>query len=319
MNITNPTPSTKRPFSHLIISGAWHNSETLWIALQQRGITLTFAPSQPISLSGVVLLALQDKTNVHLAATMNLAKGQWLAWNRAGDSAVSQAAYTAGAIAVLPSDTTADLLLSVLNNLTPHLPTPPVVPSSSSTYTRGQFIPLPEGHVLHIQKGIIEMTTLHPDGNSVLLGFCGIGHTLIGHGDDHCHIQLIAHTSVQATSQSWEQATRSPNFSQKLKERIAFMEAWAAMQARQHLEQRILGILGLLAEQFGTPHPQGILVDLRLTHEQLASAIGSSRITVTRILGNLRTRQLLATIKTADGDRFCLTSWQPNHHTHRPL
>lgn len=305
----------KRPFLHLIVAGDWHNAETLWAALQQPDIILTFTPYQPVPLSGVVLLILQQPTDLQWAAHMNLPKGQWLAWNRAGDSAVSQAAHAAGALAVLPPDTTANLLLSVLQNIAPDAPAPTPIPTSFM-YARGQFISLPEGFVLNIQGGIIEMTTLHPDGTAVLLGLYGRDYTLIGHGDDHCHIQLTAHTPVQATLQSWEQAVRSPRFPQQLKDRIAFMEAWAAMQARQHLEQRILGILGLLAEQFGTPHPQGTLVDLRLTHEQLALAIGSSRITVTRILGNLRTRQLLTTLKTADGDRFCLPSWQPHLHSH---
>ena len=92
------------------------------------------------------------------------------------------------------------------------------------------------------------------------------------------------------------------------------MEAWAAMQARPHFDQRVLGILSLLAEQFGVTTQEGQVVDVRITHTQLASAVGATRTTITRTLRDLRHQNKLSIIATADGERFCLPQWEHSHH-----
>jgi CRP-like cAMP-binding protein len=86
------------------------------------------------------------------------------------------------------------------------------------------------------------------------------------------------------------------------------------MQARPHLDQRVLGILSLLSEQFGMTTPEGQIVDVRITHTQLATAVGATRATITRTLGDLRHQNKLSIINTADGERFCLLQWEPGHH-----
>ena len=39
---------------------------------------------------------------------------------------------------------------------------------------------------------------------------------------------------------------------------------------------------------FGVPDELGITIDLRLSHQAIAEAIGSTRVTITRLLGDLR-------------------------------
>lgn len=86
------------------------------------------------------------------------------------------------------------------------------------------------------------------------------------------------------------------------------MEAWASMQARPNFEQRILGLLELLAEQFGQSHAEGTLIDVRITHGQLATAIGATRSTVTHKLADLREREIVTLVQTRRGERYCLRS-----------
>ena len=99
-----------------------------------------------------------------------------------------------------------------------------------------------------------------------------------------------------------------------MRRRLQQLEAWAAMQARPHLDQRVLGLLSLLAEQFGRPHPQGTLIDVRITHAQLAAAAGATRTTITRTLGDLRTRGLLATVGSGEAQRLCPREPEAAHH-----
>ena len=44
----------------------------------------------------------------------------------------------------------------------------------------------------------------------------------------------------------------------------------------------------MLCRDFGVPSNEGITIDLRLSHQAIAEAIGSTRVTITRLLGDLR-------------------------------
>ena len=48
------------------------------------------------------------------------------------------------------------------------------------------------------------------------------------------------------------------------------------------------GFLELLAKDFGEPCEDGLRVNFRLTHQEIASALSTTRVTVTRVLGQLR-------------------------------
>jgi CRP/FNR family transcriptional regulator len=49
----------------------------------------------------------------------------------------------------------------------------------------------------------------------------------------------------------------------------------------------------VLCRDFGVPGNEGITIDLRLSHQAIAEAIGSTRVTITRLLGDLRQEGLL--------------------------
>lgn len=176
-------------------------------------------------------------------------------------------------------------------------------------YTRGVIIPTQPDLLLQVQQGVVAQVVTHSDGAEVLLGLHGPGQWLTPHPADSCYLSLQAHTDVTLAIFTWSQALHLPELASHLRARLWQQEAWAAMQARPHLDERILGILTLLAEQFGRPIEHGLLVDVRLTHAQLATAVGATRATITRLLGALRRRQLISTIGDGQEERFCL------HHT----
>jgi CRP/FNR family transcriptional regulator len=54
-----------------------------------------------------------------------------------------------------------------------------------------------------------------------------------------------------------------------------------------------VSFLLVLCRDFGVPGNEGITIDLRLSHQAIAEAIGSTRVTITRLLGDLRQEGLL--------------------------
>jgi hypothetical protein len=269
----------------------------------------------------LIIVSLEpDETPISSFQQQHRPQQPWIAWNRTDDARLALQAYTDGASAVLPRELTADVLIQAIQTL---FGSPPglheqYIPfrPDQQRYQQGALIPLEPDRVLDIVRGVVAQIMLRTDGSEALIGLHGSRQLLLAHPNDDCAIQLLAHTEVIATTHNWHDVVTNPRFVEQLRTRLHLMEAWSAMQARQHADQRILGLLSLLAEQFGVPHGSGFLIDVRLTHAQLATAIGATRSTVTRLLGDLRLRGALKTIGKGDDERFWLPEWGNGQHVH---
>lgn len=247
----------------------------------------------------------------------SLPQSPWLAWDQTSDSQAISKAYQAGARAVFPKETSMNVILETIQRTMGELleNRKDAKPRMQRTYRRGELILLEADAVLHVEDGILATTMIHQDGVEVLLGLSGKGQIVVAHPDDNCHIQIIAHTEAKVKIEPWDVATGQHDFLAKLRARLQQMEGWAAMQARPSLQQRVLGLLGLLSEQFGIASKQGVLIDVRMTHSQLAAAVGATRTSITRVLSELRTQGRVSTVNKDGEDLFCLVE-QPDRHSH---
>lgn len=301
---------------HICFCGEWLNSTELISLLQQAGNLVSLAvPNTTIPTADLLMLRLADAT---LLAQIDQSSIPWIAWTCANSEPITTLAYQAGAQAVFPDKTPPSvILLFVQRFLETHTSEPSTSPLEKAIlrrYQKGDTILLDAGSVLEVQQGIIAQTMVYQDGTEVLLGLIGPHSLAVPHPEDTCYIQLVAHTNTSLIIQPWGTAVLSPIFPEKLRSRLQQMEGWAAMQARPHLDQRVLGILSLLAEQFGEESPSGEIVTVRITHMQLASAVGATRTTITRTLGDLKNQGRVTLLQTEDGERFCLPKWEPGHH-----
>lgn len=309
------------PMSCVLVRGDWTGAFELLAPLYEAGYQLTLTPDNHLGncalchAPSLIILALGADTP--LTSDEFAFDGHpvpWIGWNRQDNSASAHSAYNAGALSVLPAQLSGTLLLQSIRNALVA-----VMPFGARgvierRYEREELIGLEYDAVLEVRAGIVAQTIIHADGVEVLLGLCGPGQLLIGHPDDSCCLQLVAHTDAHVMVRSWATAAATPGFAEQLRSRLRQLEAWSAMGARHYLDQRVLGILGLLGEQFGRPQGDGLLVDVRVTHAQLATAVGATRTTITRILGELRARNLLTTIGTGARERFYLRTWDPIDH-----
>jgi hypothetical protein len=258
----------------------------------------------------LLLLALtEEKAMMQVMRIAIERKIPWLVWNCRDHPQLTIAAYEAGASAVLPSSLTPAILQQAIGNSKYILNTDYIKGSTNRkvrSYQQEERIALEQDAVLEVLDGVIAHTVIHADGAQVLLGLCRPGQVVVGHPEDSCCIQLLAHTRTTVIVRPWDDAMKQPAFPVQLCRRLRQMEAWASVQARPYLDQRLLGILLLLAGQFGHPHPQGSLIDIRITHAQLASAVGATRTTVTRLLGDFRRRGWLAVVDSEGNERLCL-------------
>lgn len=85
-------------------------------------------------------------------------------------------------------------------------------------------------------------------------------------------------------------------------ERIRDLERFTAYPTRQQVDKRLLALLLMLQEKLGDPSPYGVRIRTRLSHEDLAQMIATTRSTVTRLLLRFTREGLL----TTDGRLLCL-------------
>ena len=62
----------------------------------------------------------------------------------------------------------------------------------------------------------------------------------------------------------------------------------------RHMSSRLASFFLVCFRDFCVPGEKGVTIDLRLSHQAIAEAIGSTRVTITRLLGELKSSSLLA-------------------------
>lgn len=79
------------------------------------------------------------------------------------------------------------------------------------------------------------------------------------------------------------------NVGDRLANRVGWMALFSAIQGIRRIDERLLAILWSYADRWGRVTPEGVLLELELTHRLLAGAIGARRPSVTTALKSLET------------------------------
>ncbi len=161
---------------------------------------------------------------------------------------------------------------------------------------KGEMIKLRVQGGWQIYRGIAQMSQLNNDGDEILLGWMKAGEFI---GLDLSFSQLdfyhaIALSDVYLKWYSKKAIQLNPQLSnlvlgQTIK-RLRLTESLLAIASYKRVEERLVALLQLLVQDLGQPHDDAIRLQVRLTHQMLANAIGTTRVTVTRILGELQNK-----------------------------
>lgn len=159
-------------------------------------------------------------------------------------------------------------------------------------FSTGQTIPMHPQDIWIVCRGVVQLSTLYPTGDEALLG---LACPSMPFGTFFTRLRpytAIALTDVDLMRLNLMEIEQSPLLAQglfrQLSRRLQQTEAVLAMAGQRRVEDRLRHLLLLLAQEMGQPVAQGIRINTRLTHQQLANAIGTTRVTITRLLGQLR-------------------------------
>ena len=76
-----------------------------------------------------------------------------------------------------------------------------------------------------------------------------------------------------------------------LSSRILETEMMIETLAHRDMGSRLVSFLLILCRDFGLPSPDGVTIYLRLSHQEIAEAIGSTRVTITRFCASHPTNE----------------------------
>lgn len=159
-------------------------------------------------------------------------------------------------------------------------------------YDRGEEIPLASEGVWQVYRGITQLSQLTPQGEEILLGWAQPS-TFFGSWLTYMEsYQAKALSEVYLRWYHLAEIEASPQLAQqvltKVVQRMRQTEALLAIAGLKRVEDRLQQLLHLLKQEIGEPTPQGSRLRVRLTHQNLASAIGTTRVTITRLLGEFQ-------------------------------
>jgi CRP-like cAMP-binding protein len=167
---------------------------------------------------------------------------------------------------------------------------------SLQPYKSGQPIRMLADEILVVCRGVVQIGTLYDSGDEALLGLVcpsmpfGLPLASIR------PYQAAALTDVDLMRLTLTEIEQSPVLAQslfrQLSRRLQQTESILAMVGYRRVEDRLRHLLLLLKDELGVPlagntRPNTRL-SVRLTHQQLANAIGTTRVTVTRLLTQLQ-------------------------------
>ncbi|MFL0769121.1 MAG: global nitrogen regulator NtcA [Prochlorococcus sp.] len=164
----------------------------------------------------------------------------------------------------------------------------------------------PAEKVYLIRRGAVRLSRVYETGEEITVALLrenslfGVLSLLTGHRSDRFY-HAIAFTRVEmvtAPAGSVRQSIEADTgvgllLLQGLSSRILQTETMIETLTHRDMSSRLVSFLLVLCRDFGVPGEQGITIDLRLSHQAIAEAIGSTRVTITRLLGDLRSSSLV--------------------------
>ena len=150
-------------------------------------------------------------------------------------------------------------------------------------FNRRDQLPLRSKTIWKIDQGIVRTFTCNNEGKIITLGFWDKGD-IVGRPLSQLEIyQIECLTQVQATE-------IPPDFSclhEALRTNIWKGERLLSINNQYKVINRLWNLLDWLASRFGQAIPNGILLNLYLTHQDIAETINTSRVRVTKLLNQL--------------------------------
>jgi CRP-like cAMP-binding protein len=159
-------------------------------------------------------------------------------------------------------------------------------------YQSGAEIPVLHSGVWQVDRGIVQLSRLRADGNEVIVRFVTANGTF-----ENCTFsslvvcRAIALSVVNLQYYSQQNIAESPMLARRLLanfcDRLEKTQQLSTIVQINKIEERLRQLLLMLGQEIGIPSADGVSLQVRFTHQHLATIIGVSRVTITNILKDI--------------------------------
>ena len=164
-------------------------------------------------------------------------------------------------------------------------------------YAQGEVIPLEQNTVLYVCQGLVKLSAYCESGEEILVGLVkadqpfGVDMTsLQTHGAIAlCDVKIATIPATEVANNH----TLSPVLLSQLNQRHKQTELLLFIAGQRRLKDRLRYLLQFLKQEIGEQVENGTRLSVRFTHEELASACHTTRVSITRTLGFLKKKGLI--------------------------
>jgi PAS domain S-box-containing protein len=159
-------------------------------------------------------------------------------------------------------------------------------------HSKGETIPLNPLVIWYVCQGLVKLSTYSETGEELLIGLATAG-MVFGSSLTSLNIyQATALSDVELVSIYASEIAASPNLSHtllpKINQRLQQTESFLVICGKRRVQERLQHLLQLLKREVGETVPEGTRLSVRFTHEDIASACCTTRVTITRLMGKLQ-------------------------------
>jgi PAS domain S-box-containing protein len=159
-------------------------------------------------------------------------------------------------------------------------------------HCKGETITLNPSEIFYVCQGLVKLNTFCETGEEVLTGLASEKMVFGSSLTSLQTYQATGLTDVELVSIDVAEIAQSPFLSHallpKINQRLRQTESFLAISGRQRVQDRLQYLFLLLKQEIGQSVPEGTRLNVRLTHEEFASACCTTRVTITRLMGKLQ-------------------------------
>ena len=164
-------------------------------------------------------------------------------------------------------------------------------------YQRGDEISVLDSGIWQVYRGVVQVSKVQQDGTEIISGWVTADGVFGNIADVTTIYRAVALGDVYAKRYSTQDVIRYPalakQFIAQFSDRLIKSQQLLTIIAIAKVEERLKHLLSFLGQEIGQPVEDGVRLEVRFTHQHLAESIHTTRVTITRILGDFQKKDLV--------------------------
>lgn len=166
-------------------------------------------------------------------------------------------------------------------------------------YEKGEEINLLDRGLWQVHRGVVQLSRLNEQGKESILGWATPSLSFFGNWlQDSSANRAVALIDVYVTWYPAKEIESSPTLMRYLlaqfSDRLIKSSRLLTITGHKKVEERLRELLLMLKQEMGQNMQPGKRIQIRFTHQNLADVICTTRVTVTRLLGEFQAKNWIA-------------------------